>query len=357
MSTLFSLPKVVAIDSGGVPYAGAKLEFFLTGTATNTNTYTDSALATPHANPVVADANGVFAPIYLDPDITYKATLTQSDDTLIYTVDPVSEHLSQANIGKILYPQTAAETAAGVTPVDFSIEPGELLRLGPAADGTTDDSSIVKAWASTAVNYSRLKATGLFRCESTVTDPGTLTTNQHGCLFDSLTGVVIDCSAATFVQTVTSSGAVIGGVIALKDCIDCTVIVRSTGYNDVAAGLESAASVALIGACIGCRVIGIQKGGGRGGVIVQSNDLTNAGDLPSHCDVISIADGSTRAVAVTHAGAGMNYTILANACRRSFFVDGKHGPGYAKVITDGDTTSAIRLRADGNGSVIDGLTI
>jgi hypothetical protein len=98
MAKLFHLPQAVRVDSSGSPYAGAKANFYLTGTTTRTDTYTSSALSVPHANPVVADSAGQFAAIYLDPDITYRCILTQSDDTQLDDVDPVSAPIPAADI-------------------------------------------------------------------------------------------------------------------------------------------------------------------------------------------------------------------------------------------------------------------
>jgi hypothetical protein len=98
MSYLFHLPQAVRVDSTGTPYAAAKANFYLTGTTTRTDTYSDSALTTPHANPVIADSAGQFAPIYLDPNITYRCVLTESDDTQIDDVDPVSAPITAASI-------------------------------------------------------------------------------------------------------------------------------------------------------------------------------------------------------------------------------------------------------------------
>jgi len=81
-------PSLQHVDANGDVYPGAKLNVYLTGTTTRTNSYQDSGLATPHANPVVADSAGLFAPIYLDPSITYKLELTDSADVVIQTVDP-----------------------------------------------------------------------------------------------------------------------------------------------------------------------------------------------------------------------------------------------------------------------------
>ena len=87
---LFFIPRAVRVDSTGTPYAGAKAHFYLTGTTTETNTYTNSALSVASSNPVIANAAGQFAPIYLDPAITYRCILKQSDDTQIDDVDPIS---------------------------------------------------------------------------------------------------------------------------------------------------------------------------------------------------------------------------------------------------------------------------
>jgi len=86
---LFVLPKQIPIDSG-VVVPGAKATFSQTGTSTLQNTFTDIALTTPHANPVVADSDGVFAPIYFDPSfVDYRLKLTDANDVLIYQVDDV----------------------------------------------------------------------------------------------------------------------------------------------------------------------------------------------------------------------------------------------------------------------------
>ena len=89
MSALFQLPKQVPLSGGNI-LPGAKLTFSQTGTSTLQNTYQDEDRTTPHANPVVADANGVFEPIYLDPTLPhYRVRLTTADDALEYQVDDV----------------------------------------------------------------------------------------------------------------------------------------------------------------------------------------------------------------------------------------------------------------------------
>lgn len=148
---LFSLPRPTAISSNLTLVAGAKVGFFLTGTSTPTNTYQDSALTTPHANPVVADSAARLPAIYLDPSIVYRITFTDSADVEIYpAIDPANDQvLSQAIIGGYLYPRTAAEIAEGVTPTNYAYPPGHVYRYGTnTTPGTTDMSA---AFASAAL--------------------------------------------------------------------------------------------------------------------------------------------------------------------------------------------------------------
>lgn len=75
-------------DTGGI-CAGCKLYSYAAGTTTPQSVYTDAALATPHANPVVLDSAGR-ATIFLDPALSYKFTLTTSADVTIWTKDNVT---------------------------------------------------------------------------------------------------------------------------------------------------------------------------------------------------------------------------------------------------------------------------
>lgn len=140
MAELFTLPKQVPIQSSGAPWAGAKAYFYRAGTTTDQAVYTDAACSVAHAQPVVADANGVFAPIYKNPNASYdyRLQLKQSDGTLIYDVDNIPRFtLTQAQIGALFYPRTAAEIAAGVTPTYYYYEPGDVRRYGADSTGAS----------------------------------------------------------------------------------------------------------------------------------------------------------------------------------------------------------------------------
>lgn len=139
MATIFQLPKTVPV-SGGNSYSACKLYFYQSGTTTAITTYTTAALSVPHANPVVADANGVFAPIFIDETTnpTYKLRLNTSTDVLIYEVDNLIASQGTA--------RTAAEIAASVTVVNDSYDPGVIDRYGTnTTPGTTDMTAAVQA--------------------------------------------------------------------------------------------------------------------------------------------------------------------------------------------------------------------
>lgn len=89
MSQRFVLPLAQPLDTNGAVMAGAKLYFYETGTTTPLDTYSDSGLSVANANPVVADANGLFDDIFLLSQ-NYKVILKTSADVTLWTADPVS---------------------------------------------------------------------------------------------------------------------------------------------------------------------------------------------------------------------------------------------------------------------------
>jgi hypothetical protein len=103
--TLLAQPVLRAIDASGEPMAGAQLQFYLTATTTPANVYADAGLTTPLANPVAADSGGLFAPIFLDPTVTYRGQLLTSTGALVLDIDPLSEGVIEA---------TQAQVNAGV---------------------------------------------------------------------------------------------------------------------------------------------------------------------------------------------------------------------------------------------------
>lgn len=89
--TVYALfkPFDVQIDGNGIPMAGATLTFYQTGTLTLQSTYADGGGMSMNLNPVPADSNGLWPPIYLASGFDYKAILKTSAGVTVATRDPV----------------------------------------------------------------------------------------------------------------------------------------------------------------------------------------------------------------------------------------------------------------------------
>lgn len=163
---LFNPSRAILMTSGLIRPSW-KVEFFLTTTTTPTPVYTTSALSTTHTQPVEADAGGVLPAIYLDPSITYKASYYDENDVLQYTDDPVNDNLlSQEAIAELLYPRTASEIAAGVTPTNYAYPTGNVLRYGADPSALSDSAAAFQnaidssnASVTVAIEYRRLYPT------------------------------------------------------------------------------------------------------------------------------------------------------------------------------------------------------
>lgn len=92
--SLFHPSVVRTVDDNGNPMSGALWYFYVTGTTTPASIYTANNLTTELSNPVVSDAAGLFANIYLDPDVTYRAVLKTSSGATIKDIDPVNDEVN-----------------------------------------------------------------------------------------------------------------------------------------------------------------------------------------------------------------------------------------------------------------------
>jgi hypothetical protein len=121
---------------------------YVAGTTTPQATYTDATLSVQNANPIILNSvgqNPSGGSIWLNPTLTYKFVYSPPNDTNpptspIVTVDNVPgwdglNLLTQQVLGQILYPQTAAEIAASVTPTDYWYPAGNVLRYGADSSG------------------------------------------------------------------------------------------------------------------------------------------------------------------------------------------------------------------------------
>ena len=142
---LFVIPHQVPFTSSA-PAGGAKAYFYRAGTTTHQPVYTTAALSVAHDQPVVASAEGKFAPVFLNPAATYdyRMILNTSADALIEDVDNIPKNYyptSTAPVSStaISYDRNAAETAASVTPVNYAKVAANPERYATnTTPGTTD---------------------------------------------------------------------------------------------------------------------------------------------------------------------------------------------------------------------------
>lgn len=80
-------------------YEDGFLGFYITGTDTETDTYSNSTLATPNLNPVELDENGqAETAIFLDPNVVYKVVLYDKNMIAVKTADPVADPAANVTV-------------------------------------------------------------------------------------------------------------------------------------------------------------------------------------------------------------------------------------------------------------------
>ena len=134
MSALLLDPLAQAIGGDRNVLSGAKLYVYVAGTTTDATVYTDNGETTPHAQPVVGDSSGRFAPIYAPAGVLYKIVLQTSADVTILTVDDIVPYIASGGATLPISGGGTNSTTAG----------GALTALGAASasDLTTLNSTV-----------------------------------------------------------------------------------------------------------------------------------------------------------------------------------------------------------------------
>lgn len=175
MATLFDTGIFSVAGSNGGVAPGALLHFYVAGTATETNTYTASDLATPNSNPVAADANGRFPAIWL-PAGNFKYTLTQSDGTGSVTrdgyVSAAASPTIDAGLTSFLAGSAALPIANGGTGQTSAANALSALGALPAAGGTVT-GNITRSTKGVHIywNTAAMANGGFFLTSSATADP------------------------------------------------------------------------------------------------------------------------------------------------------------------------------------------
>lgn len=155
---LLADPRIKPLSTTGQFQAGCYYCFFLTGTTTPTNVYSDGLLTTPLSQPTpgsvnpsggtVSASDGRFVPIYLNPATIYRAQLYSAAGVLLEDTDPVVPPATAAitnattlnNIPAINYARqsrTAAEVTAGTIVQNTFTDVTNAFPYHTVTDGST----------------------------------------------------------------------------------------------------------------------------------------------------------------------------------------------------------------------------
>jgi hypothetical protein len=138
----------------GVVLAGGAVSTFVAGTSTPVATFTDSTLGVSNGTVITLTSAGRLpASCWVGTGTKIKMVLKDSGGNPIAngTVDQLSgigdpASATATDLGKVLYPQTSAEIAASVTPVNYIYPPGVIDRYGNnSTPGTTDMLTAINA--------------------------------------------------------------------------------------------------------------------------------------------------------------------------------------------------------------------
>jgi microcystin-dependent protein len=87
-ATLWNIYPSPIIDSTGEIASGARAYFYTAGTNSLMAVFTDYGLSIPHSNPVIANALGIFAPVYI-PAVDYRVRVTTAAGVVIFDADGI----------------------------------------------------------------------------------------------------------------------------------------------------------------------------------------------------------------------------------------------------------------------------
>jgi hypothetical protein len=138
-------------DDNGNPLAGGLIYSYQAGTTTPQATYTDSGLGTPHANPVVLDANGRKpGGIWLDQGLSYKFVVKTSGGVTITTEDNIIGQLTANSVSTSSLQDgsvtTAKLAALAVTSAklasDASVDANRAVQTDHIRDGVVTEKKL-----------------------------------------------------------------------------------------------------------------------------------------------------------------------------------------------------------------------
>lgn len=135
------------VDQNGNVRPNALVEVKLESSGALASLFSDRDASVAIANPFSADDEG-FARFYTSGG-AYRVRAYNDSFERIWrhvSLGTFSEQdATQDTVGRLLYPQTSAETSAGVTPVNYAYPPGDVRRHGAMGDGSVDAADMYDA--------------------------------------------------------------------------------------------------------------------------------------------------------------------------------------------------------------------
>jgi hypothetical protein len=237
----------------------AIISFFLTGTTTLANIYSDANMTIPAANPVVLSSGQLFPLIYLDPTISYRRRINYGDGTT-YDLDPFLvdslQNLSAPDGSAFVGFQQAGTGAVARTTQAKLRDIVSVKDFGAVGDGVANDYAALAA----------ADATGSFTISKGLYLVSTSLTINSDVRFDSGARLIIPTGV-----TVTFNGNVDAGVWQIFQCTGTGAVVFNwnktwCGYaewwgakpNDGAAGAQTANVNAINAALIALLKVQLQ---------------------------------------------------------------------------------------------------
>ena len=145
MAGRLSNPNQQFFDENGDPLDGGKLEFFATGTSAPQDTFSDDGLTVANNNPVILDSAGRAGDIFLTT-ADYKVVLKKSDDTVVWTADPVRAPTPKSTVVVDVSAATTVDTGDDGSLYAADATGGAFIITLPAAADAGDgfELSVIK---------------------------------------------------------------------------------------------------------------------------------------------------------------------------------------------------------------------
>ena len=206
MADLLDFVPVRILTTNAAAGAGYQARFYISGTTTPAIVYSDIAGTTPRAQPVIADASGVFSATFGNGPI--KCIIADATGATVYTVDPIQTISSGTGADEITFAPTAEIPE---TSVQDAIERVQANIVDPLADfglGVTGTNTLIADIDATNVGSGAYRfdntTTGTFPSGVAAVDTGIVETWRETAA-SAVMWMYHDTSTRTFYRTMASS--------------------------------------------------------------------------------------------------------------------------------------------------------